>query len=132
MELLQDLKIDDLRVIGQSAEREIIFCYHRRGRRVICFDQHAASERIRYENLLERMDPSDDLDSIKSRACHGAIRFGDKLSIGQCEELIAKLMKCRVPFRCAHSRLGVCVLESIDKISFIEKIREEIHSSALC
>lgn len=123
MEVLQDLKSDDLKVIGQSVEREIIFCYHKRGRRVICFDQHAASERIRYEYLLEKMGPSDDLDSIKSRACHGAIRFGDKLTIAQCEELIAKLLKCKVPFRCAHSRLGVSVLENLDKILFLEKIR---------
>lgn len=124
MELLQDLKFDDLRVIGQSAECEIIFCYHRRGRRIICFDQHAASERIRYEGLLEKIDPSNDLDSIKLQACHGAIRFGDRLTIGQCEELITKLLRCRVPFRCAHSRLGVFVLESIDKMSFMDKIKD--------
>lgn len=124
MELLQELEIDDLKVIGQSAGREIIFCYHGRGRRIICFDQHAASERIRYEDLLQKMNPSDDLNVVKSQACHGAIRFGDKLSLLQCEDLIRKLLKCKVPFRCAHSRFGVSVLESLDKILFLEDIRE--------
>lgn len=130
MDVLNDLKLDDLQVIGQSAEREIIFCFHTRKRRIICFDQHAVDERIRFEMLLD--DPNwlhEDIDRIKSRACHGAIRFGDKLSLHHCRTLIKQLLSCKVPFRCAHSRCGVSVLESLDKILLIEKIRDQYEYS---
>lgn len=129
MEVLDDLRIDDLTIIGQSAEKEVIFCYHVKKRRIICFDQHACDERIRYERLLSRVDHNVNLDRIKSQACHGAIRFGKKLTIDQCHDLITRLLNCKVPFRCAHSRCGVSVLESIDKILFIERIREDFHAA---
>lgn len=126
MDVLNNLLIDDLRIIGQSAEKQVIFCYHTKKRRIICFDQHAADERIRYERLLSKMeDNNESLDVIKSQACHGAIRFGDKLTVDKCQQLIKRLLKCKVPFRCAHSRCGVSVLESLDKILFLEKMREK-------
>lgn len=68
------------------------------------------------------MHTDEDLDILKSRACHGAIRFGDKLTIDQCEDLIEELLKCKVTFRCAHSRCGVSVLESLDKLLFSERM----------
>lgn len=34
----------------------------------------------------------------------GAIKFNDKLSLQQCEELVAKLAECDFPFQCAHGR----------------------------
>lgn len=123
MDVLLDLNINDIQVVGQSADKKIIFCYHFKKRRIICFDQHAADERIRYEKLLDRMDFVKNLDSVKLQACHGAIRFGDRLTLDQCQDLIERLLRCKVPFRCAHSRLGVCVLESIDRLLLIEKIK---------
>lgn len=123
MNLLDNLKHEDLRVIGQSAEKSIIFFFHNKKRRIICFDQHAVDERIRYEELLVHVEHTDEeLDVLKSRACHGAIRFGDKLTFDQCQELIEQLLKCKVPFRCAHSRCGVSVLESLDKILYSERM----------
>lgn len=123
MDVLINLIIEDLKVIGQSADKAIVFCYHVKKRRIICFDQHAADERIRYEQLLDGKDHIENLDLIKSQACHGAIRFGDKLTLEQCHDLIDRLLKCKIPFRCAHSRQGVCVLESLDRVLFAEKIR---------
>ena len=124
MEVLKDLRIHYLTVIGQSVESGVIFCYHTTKRRIICFDQHAADERVRYEYLLGEVDYSSrKSDSIKTKACHTAIRFGDKLTLGQCQSLIERLLKCKNPFRCAHSRFNVCILESLDKILFIEQLR---------
>jgi len=44
---------------------------------------------------------------LNSRACHGAIRFGDKLSKERCKKLMLELSKCRLPFQCAHGRPSV-------------------------
>lgn len=123
MDTLNNLNINDLEIIGQSVNRAIIFCHHRRRRRIICFDQHAAHERIRYEKLLDSRSEVEDLDKLKSEACHGSIRAGKKLSLDQCYHLIRKLLKCKVPYRCAHSRCSTCVLESLDKILQIERIK---------
>eukprot|EP00116_Pleurobrachia_bachei_P001138 sb/3461400/ len=41
---------------------------------------------------------------LHSRACHGAIRFGDSLSLGQCKALLSQLAVCDLPFQCAHGR----------------------------
>ena len=39
-----------------------------------------------------------------SKACHGAIRFGDFLPRRQCIDLMADLALCQLPFQCAHGR----------------------------
>jgi len=124
METLNDVRYQDLDVIGQSAEKEIIFCYHNKRRRIICFDQHAVDERIRYEKLLEESKDITDYDAIKTKACHGAIKFGDKLNLGKCNDLMERLLMCKVPFRCAHSRCGVSVLESLDKILHMDRMKD--------
>ena len=41
---------------------------------------------------------------INTKACRGAIRFGDNLNRSQCEELLNNLSKCTLPFQCAHGR----------------------------
>lgn len=41
---------------------------------------------------------------LATRACHGAIRFGDSLSHARCLELIDALSKCKFPWQCAHGR----------------------------
>lgn len=124
MDCLNNLSFKDLKIIGQSAQKELIFCYHVKKRRIICFDQHAADERIRYEWMLDNLQQNQmDLDSVKSLACHGAIRFGDKLTFEECQKLIGRLLKCKLPFKCAHSRCGVSVLKNLDTILYIEKLR---------
>lgn len=126
MDCLNNLLFKDLQIIGQSVEKEFIFCYHVKERRIICFDQHAADERIRYEWLLDNLQQNQlDLDSIKTQACHGAIRFGDKLRLEECEHLINSLLDCKVPFKCAHSRCGVSVLKNLDIILYNEKLKDK-------
>lgn len=125
MDILKDLKITDLQIIGQSADLSIIFAYHLTRRRIICFDQHAAHERIRYEKLLEKLQNKSSDDAIKSKACHGAIRIGTKLTLKQCHTIVRRLLICKVPFRCAHFRCAVSVLESVDKIVWSRKLREK-------
>lgn len=41
---------------------------------------------------------------LHSRACHGAIRFGDELTLEQCQMIIDQLSHCDLPFQCAHGR----------------------------
>ncbi|XP_057376522.1 DNA mismatch repair protein Mlh3-like isoform X2 [Daphnia carinata] len=41
---------------------------------------------------------------LNSLACHGAIKFGDELSLLQCTQLVRALGQCDVPFQCAHGR----------------------------
>lgn len=124
MEILEDLRIEDLQIIGQTAEKEFILCYHRPKRRIICIDQHAADERIKYESLLDHLEDAVDLEPVKTRACHHAIKFGHKLNLSECYDLVDKLLKCKVPFKCAHSRCSTCVFESLDKIILINRLRD--------
>lgn len=127
--ILDKLKISELEVIGQSADKSIIFFYHTKARRIICFDQHAVDERIRYEKILDaKLSKTDlidegDLDQIKSKACHGAIRVGDKLTLFKCYNIMKQLLACKVPYRCAHSRNNVAILQNLDTILVIDRLR---------
>ena len=47
------------------------------------------------------------LNHIRSRACHGAIRFGEILSKQSSKHLIHQLSQCQQQFRCAHGRVLV-------------------------
>ncbi|KAL1244323.1 DNA mismatch repair protein [Trichinella spiralis] len=42
--------------------------------------------------------------SFADWACRGAIRFGDRLTLNQCQNLIRQLVECEAPFHCAHGR----------------------------
>ena len=44
------------------------------------------------------------VDYLHSKACHGAIRFGDELTKEQCCILLKQLSVCDLPFQCAHGR----------------------------
>ncbi|XP_070151918.1 DNA mismatch repair protein MutL [Polyergus mexicanus] len=59
-------------------------------------------------------------NAIASEACHGAIKFGDKLTLEQCTYLM-KLLKCtKFPNRCAHGRptiIPVMELSELEKRS---------------
>ena len=41
---------------------------------------------------------------LNSKACRGAIMFGDRLSTPECEGLLLRLLSCALPFQCAHGR----------------------------
>ena len=47
----------------------------------------------------------------------GAIKFGDPLSLAECETLLQALSKCKLPFQCAHGRPSVMPLLQTDKIN---------------
>eukprot|EP00043_Microstomoeca_roanoka_P016887 m.174575 g.174575 ORF g.174575 m.174575 type:complete len:964 (+) comp16540_c0_seq1:69-2960(+) len=49
-------------------------------------------------------------DVLNTRACHGAIRFGDELTLEQCRNLIRELSTCKLPFQCAHGRPSIAPL----------------------
>jgi DNA mismatch repair ATPase MutL len=48
--------------------------------------------------------PSNIIDFFNSDACHGAIKFGDKLTSNECSIILQQLSKCYLPFQCAHGR----------------------------
>jgi DNA mismatch repair protein MLH3 len=47
---------------------------------------------------------------INSRACRGAIMFGDSLTLQQCRDLLSLLCRTHLPFQCAHGRPSVLPL----------------------
>ncbi|XP_029170743.1 uncharacterized protein LOC114940311 [Nylanderia fulva] len=57
-------------------------------------------------------------NAIASEACHGAIKFGDKLTLEQCKDLIKLLKFTKFPNRCAHGRptiIPVMELSELEK-----------------
>ena len=60
------------------------------------------------QRLLQREPtsgiPNTILSFLATRACHGAVRFGDALSHEDCQQLLEDLADCRAPFQCAHGR----------------------------
>ncbi|RUS83025.1 hypothetical protein EGW08_009213 [Elysia chlorotica] len=48
-----------------------------------------------------------------SVACHGAVKFGDVLSLSECRDLLSALARCSLPFQCAHGRPSVAPLVNI-------------------
>ena len=55
------------------------------------------------------------LERLQTKACRGAIRFGDSLKRRDCLKLINSLSKCKSPFRCAHGRSLVAPLAYLPK-----------------
>ena len=53
------------------------------------------------------------LEYIKQRACKGAIKFGQKLTFGECLEIVEELQLCNDPFSCAHGRPSLVPLAQI-------------------
>lgn len=52
----------------------------------------------------ERMVPLPVQSILNTRACKGAIKFGDRLSPETLADLIRRLSACSKPFQCAHGR----------------------------
>ena len=85
---------------------------------LVLFDQHAVHERIRLENLISEANfknsiPNSELQVLQSRACHGAIKFGDKLDENVSIKLLNSLTECYLPFQCAHGRPSIAPLLNI-------------------
>ena len=53
---------------------------------------------------------------LQSRACRGAVMFGDALSKTDCKHIISKLSECDTPFSCAHGRPSIYPLVDLSKI----------------
>ncbi|XP_033735862.1 uncharacterized protein LOC117324223 [Pecten maximus] len=59
-----------------------------------------------------------------SQACHGAIKFGDQLSVEECKELLVSLSLCDLPFQCAHGRPSIMPLLELDKLKLNHKTKK--------
>lgn len=53
---------------------------------------------------VQRWMPHEMVELANSKACRGAIMFGDRLDADQCERLVAQLAAARNPWICAHGR----------------------------
>ncbi|KAF4551872.1 Histidine kinase-, DNA gyrase B-, and HSP90-like ATPase-like protein 2 [Elsinoe fawcettii] len=54
------------------------------------------------------------LDMLNSRACRSAIMFNDRLTEDDRNKLVTDLTKCQFPFICAHGRVSMVPLLTID------------------
>ncbi|XP_061751337.1 DNA mismatch repair protein Mlh3 isoform X2 [Nerophis ophidion] len=53
------------------------------------------------------------LKVLASLACHGAIKFNDRLNRDECHSLVASLSSCQLPFQCAHGRPSIAPLVDV-------------------
>ncbi|XP_038823357.1 DNA mismatch repair protein Mlh3 [Salvelinus namaycush] len=53
------------------------------------------------------------LKVLASLACHGAIKFNDRLSKEECCSLVGALSSCQLPFQCAHGRPSIAPLVDV-------------------
>ena len=51
---------------------------------------------------------------LESKACRGAIMFGDSITADRAQCLIRELSECRLPFQCAHGRPSVKILAALE------------------
>nr|XP_045613438.1 DNA mismatch repair protein Mlh3-like isoform X1 [Procambarus clarkii] len=58
---------------------------------------------------------------LNSIACRGAVKFGDELTLSQCEELISSLWSCQLPFQCAHGRPSIVPIVNLTHLATINK-----------
>jgi len=58
--------------------------------------------------------------ALASRACRSAIKFGDDLSLSECEALIERLKGTRMCFHCAHGRPTCIPLVDASKLTCIQ------------
>ncbi|CAN6633893.1 DNA mismatch repair protein Mlh3p [Trichomonascus vanleenenianus] len=56
------------------------------------------------------------VEVINSLSCRNAIKFGDKLSHSECQNLIRQLSYCKYPFQCAHGRPSLAPLVNLSAI----------------
>jgi hypothetical protein len=51
---------------------------------------------------------------LASKACRGAVMFGEALKPRFCAQLLRQLAQCRAPFQCAHGRPSLAPLIYLD------------------
>ncbi|KAM6205409.1 DNA mismatch repair protein Mlh3 isoform 1-T1 [Sarcoramphus papa] len=56
------------------------------------------------------------LKVLASQACHGAIKFNERLTLEESCRLIEALSSCQLPFQCAHGRPSMMPLADIDHL----------------
>ncbi|XP_068254225.1 DNA mismatch repair protein Mlh3 isoform X2 [Nyctibius grandis] len=56
------------------------------------------------------------LKVLASQACHGAIKFNERLTLKESCRLIEALSSCQLPFQCAHGRPSMMPLADIDHL----------------
>lgn len=56
------------------------------------------------------------LKVLASQACHGAIKFNERLTMEESCRLIEALSSCQLPFQCAHGRPSMMPLADIDHL----------------
>ena len=72
------------------------------------------------------MTPYDDLMSDVFILL-GAIKFGDKLTVEKCEELLNQLSKCKAPFQCAHGRPSLAPIIELENMKMQPDIVAGVH-----
>ncbi|XP_066601150.1 LOW QUALITY PROTEIN: uncharacterized protein [Prorops nasuta] len=55
-------------------------------------------------------------NAVASEACRGAIKFGDALSLDQCDNLIRLLSKTKNPTQCAHGRPSIVPMMDLSEL----------------
>lgn len=75
-----------------------------------------ANEQIDWKTII-RQCPRGIIDILNSKACRGAIKFNDKLTLNQCQELISELAFCDFPFQCAHGRPSMIPIIYLDEFA---------------
>ncbi|KFP74552.1 DNA mismatch repair protein Mlh3, partial [Apaloderma vittatum] len=56
------------------------------------------------------------LNVLASQACHGAIKFNERLTLEESCRLIEALSSCQLPFQCAHGRPSMMPLADTDHL----------------
>ncbi len=56
-----------------------------------------------------------DLHALKTRACKGAIKITDQVSLGQMREMLQALGTLQFPLICAHGRPSIIQLIDLHK-----------------
>ncbi|XP_066958145.1 LOW QUALITY PROTEIN: uncharacterized protein [Macrobrachium rosenbergii] len=58
---------------------------------------------------------------MNNQACRGAVKFGDELTLTQCQEMIDSLVSCQLPFQCAHGRPSVVPVVNMTHLAKSER-----------
>lgn len=106
---------------GTIALDHVPQCLTRRHREVLPLFADLAQWSTLFEALSAYIEsgataliPSPIFELLQSKACRGAIMFGDALTLPTMKRMLQQLARCRYPFQCAHGRPSIaplCALE---------------------